>query len=105
MPASKSFEKDITRLREVTVAQSLVHFLLVYSFDDRALIRQDEYVDTTEAVAAYEAAEVEFRNSDAVDKYEVVLVGADSIETVKRTHGHYFKDADEAMFADLLASH
>lgn len=35
----------------------------------------------------------------------LVLVGADSIETVKRTHGHYFQDADEAMFAELLTSH
>lgn len=86
------------------MAQSLVHFLLVYSFDDGKLIHQDEYTDTAKAVLAYEAAESEFRNQDGLDKFEVVLVGADSIETVMRTHGHYFRDADEAMFADLLAN-
>ncbi|AVM63488.1 hypothetical protein C3V38_02790 [Dietzia sp. oral taxon 368] len=87
------------------MAQSLIHFLLVYSFDAGRLIREEEFTDTRMAVTAYEAAEAEFRNSDEVARFEVVLVGADSIETVMRTHGHYFKDADEAMFADLLASH
>lgn len=87
------------------MAQSLVHFLLVYSLDDRKLIREEEFKDTKKAVTAYEAAEAEYRNTDDVARYEVVLVGADSIETVMRTHGHYFEDADEAMFADLLASY
>lgn len=87
------------------MTQSLVHFLLVYSLYDRMLIHQDEFTDTKKAVTAYEAAEAEYRNSDEVARFEVVLVGADSIETVMRTHGHYFKDADEAMFADLLANH
>lgn len=85
------------------MTQSLVHFLLVYSFDDRKLIHQDEFTDTRRAVAAYEAAESKYRHNGDVDKFEVVLVGADSIETVMRTHGHYFADADEAMFAELLA--
>ena len=57
------------------------------------------------AAAAYEAAEAEYRNDTDVVKFEVVLVGADRIETVERTHGHYFQDADEAMFAELPASH
>lgn len=87
------------------MVQSLVHFLLVYSFDDRKLIHQDEFTDTRTAVAAYEAAETQYRNNNDVTKFEVVLVGADSIETVMRTHGHYFQDVDEAMFADLLAHH
>lgn len=86
------------------MTQSLVHFLLVYSLDDRKLIHQGEFADTKMAVTAYEEAESRFRNEDGIDKFEVVLVGADSIETVMRTHGHYFQDADEAMFADLLAS-
>lgn len=85
------------------MTQSLIHFLLVYSFDDGKLIHQDEFTDTRRAVAAYEDAESKYRHNGDVDKFEVVLVGADSIETVMRTHGHYFADADEAMFAELLA--
>lgn len=84
------------------MTNEIVHFLLVYSFDDRKLIHQDEFTDTKLAVRAYEDAERKFRNRDGVDRFEVVLVGADSIETVMRTHGHYFLDADEAMFAELL---
>ena len=87
------------------MSQSLVHFLLVYSFDEQRLIHQEEFTDTELAVVAYEDTEAQYRNRADVDRFEVVLVGADSIQTVMRTHGHYFKDADEAMFADLLASH
>lgn len=87
------------------MAQSLIHFLLVYSFDAGRLIREEKFTDTQMAVTAYESAEAEFRSINEAAKFEVVLVGADSIETVMRTHGHYFKDADEAMFADLLACH
>lgn len=82
---------------------ALVHFLLVYSFDAHKLIHQDEFSDTAAAVEAYENAESKYRNSTEVDKFEVVLVGADSIETVMQTHGHYFADADEQMFAELFA--
>ena len=67
--------------------------------------RQEAFEDTALAATAYETAEAKYRNNTDVVKFEVVLVGADSIETVKRTHGHYFQDADEAMFAELLASH
>lgn len=86
------------------MTQSLVHFLLVYSLGERRLIHQEEFKDARLAAAAYEAAEAEYRNNTEVTRFEVVLVGADSIETVKRTHGHYFQDADEAMFAELLAN-
>lgn len=87
------------------MTQSLIHFLLVYSLNESRLIHQEEFKDTKKAVTAYEAAEAEYRNHNEDARFEVVLVGADSIETVMRTHGHYFEDADEAMFADLLSSH
>lgn len=87
------------------MAQSLIHFLLVYSLDAGGLLRREEFRNPEAAATAYEAAEAEFRSNDEAARFEVVLVGADSIETVMRTHGHYFADADEAMFADLLASH
>lgn len=85
------------------MSQSLVHFLLVYSFDAGKLIHQDEFTDAARAAAAYENAESEYRASGNVDKFEVVLVGADNIETVMRTHGHYFSHSDEIPFAELFA--
>lgn len=64
-----------------------VHFLLVYDRHQGKLIFQCPYADPVEAVNAYEAMEEQHRD----DKHmEIVLVGADSIETVMLTHGNYF---------------
>ena len=35
--------------------------------------------------------------------FEIVLVGADSIETIKRTHGQYFADNGDAQASPYLA--
>lgn len=48
--------------------------------------------DYAAAVAAYEAAEAEHRGDS---NYDVVLVGSDSLETVKLTHASYFACSDE----------
>ncbi|MER7070989.1 hypothetical protein [Terrabacter sp. NPDC000476] len=81
---------------------SLIHFLLVYSYDDGALIRQREFKDSREATRAYEDAEQEFRG--ALNKFEVVLLGADSLDTIMQTHGHYFRSTDDSLFSDFLTS-
>ena len=39
-------------------------------------------------VAAYNEAEDQYQH---LDRFEVVLVGADGIDTVMATHGHYFR--------------
>lgn len=68
-----------------------VHFLLVYDVRLQRLVRRDEFVDAGEAATAYAQLEAEHRmNRD----FEIVLVGADSIETIMRTHGHYFAESD-----------
>jgi hypothetical protein len=77
-----------------------VHFLLVYSYELQKLIEQHEFVRADQAADAYKDAESRYRGRS--DKFEVVLVGADSIDTVVRTHGHYFAQASDEMFADLL---
>lgn len=77
-----------------------VHFLLVYSFDQGKLVEQQEFTDSDAATRAYGQAEARFR--DLLDKYEIVLVGADSIETVMKTHGHYFHTSDQSLFSDFL---
>ncbi|MGH3564221.1 MAG: hypothetical protein ACRDTN_21205 [Mycobacterium sp.] len=78
-----------------------VYFLLVFSFDEGRLVRQDEYRDCDEAIAAYNAAENYYRPNP--DRYEVVLIGADSIATVMKTHGHYFRQSDDSIFSEFLA--
>lgn len=79
-----------------------VHVLLVYSYAEGRLRSQKEFSDRREATEAYNAAEERYREDSG---YEIVLVGSDSIETIMQTHGHYFKDSDEQMFAQLLAPH
>jgi hypothetical protein len=77
----------------------LIHYLLVYSYDDSALVRQQEFKDSREATAAYEAAEQEYRH---LNRFEVVLLGADSIDTIMQTHGHYFRSSHDSLFSDFL---
>lgn len=78
----------------------VLHFLLVYDHRKQSLVSQPlRFEDGTEAAAAYAACEAEHRN-DA--NLEIVLVGADSLATIMRTHGHYFRGADEPVFPSLL---
>jgi hypothetical protein len=64
-----------------------VHFLLVYDHAEGRLLEQREFADADEAVAAYAVSEQQHRWDRDL---EIVLIGADSIETIHRTHGHYF---------------
>ena len=58
----------------------LVHFLLVYDLRQRRLIDVQEFTDAREATDAYGCAEM--AHLDDRDT-EIVLVGSDSIETVR----------------------
>ena len=78
----------------------IIHFLLVYSHDQGALIHQDEFRNAQEATKAYEAAEREYRGR--LDKFEVVLLGADSLDTIMQTHGHYFRSSHDSLFSQFL---
>jgi hypothetical protein len=72
---------------------ALQHFLLVYDLRAQRLIEQHEFGDGNEAAIAYADLERQYKGRDDL---EIVLVGADSIETIKRTHAHYFDDAGTA---------
>lgn len=52
---------------------------------------RDLGTDYPAALAAYEAAEAEHRGDP---NYDIVLVGSDSLETVKLTHGSYFASSE-----------
>jgi vacuolar-type H+-ATPase subunit F/Vma7 len=76
---------------------ALVHFLLVYDLTQQMLVKQEEFADGDEAAAAYAALEREYSGRKDL---EIVLVGADSIETIRQTHAHYFDETEPLFVAE-----
>jgi hypothetical protein len=75
------------------------YFLLIYDLDSRALQHEAFGRDHTAAAERYSELELAHRDNDQI---EVVLVGADSFDTIKRTHSHYFVERDEDVFREFL---
>lgn len=68
--------------------EPIQHFLLVFDHEQGRLIETEEFgTDGESAVAAYAAKEHDYRDRKRI---EIVLVGSDSLETVKLTHANYF---------------
>jgi hypothetical protein len=80
---------------------SVVHYLLVYDLRARRLLSRQEFDDASEAAAAYAKVEREHLNDLDI---EIVLVGADSLATIRRTHGHYFATGRAVKLPELAAS-
>ena len=70
------------------MTERIKHFLIVF---DHATGKMAELVefgeDSDKAVAAYSAKEKELQGRNLM---EIVLVGSDSLDTVKLTHANYF---------------
>lgn len=62
-------------------------FLLVYDHAAGELVCCYDIPDAEEAVALYELFEAGYNGRAGI---EVVLIGSDSLATVKRTHANYF---------------
>ena len=78
---------------------SLTHFLLIYDLRQQRLeVRQ--FADATKATDAYGQAELEHLGDQG---WEIVLVGADSLDTIRKTHGHYFSKAGDVTLPELTA--
>jgi len=76
------------------------HFILV--FDRRAGHMVDQLnfgTEARQAVTKYEQLEEQYRHDPHMD---IVLVGSDSIETVKVTHANYFDGSAKDVYADVL---
>jgi hypothetical protein len=71
------------------MADRIKHFLIV--FDHQAGKLAEPVIefgeDSQAALAAYSAKEDELKDRELV---EIVLIGTDSLETVKLTHANYF---------------
>jgi hypothetical protein len=77
------------------------YFILVYDLTDRHVDVHEYGGNLEQANAAYSILE----DQHASSKYEVVLVGADSIDTIKRTHSPYFATGTAAQVVeDFIAS-
>jgi hypothetical protein len=79
---------------------AIIHFLLVYDLNKQHLISTAEYTNADEAAAEYARLEEKHRGDKDL---EIVLVGADSLETIKMTHGQYFDGAPIAGASPYLA--
>ena len=85
-------------------AEDIRHFLVVYDIraGEAEVVEFDDY---EVAVTEYEEVEERFFGDNA---YDIVLLGADSLETIKRTHSSYFETTQygfERFFKDALAGH
>lgn len=86
-----------------------VNVLIVYNVSKRQLVSAEELqsLDALDGILPddmmadgtlvdrYFEAEDEYDHS--VDRYEVVLVQSDSLETVMKTHASYFENANDVM--------
>ena len=80
---------------------SIKNFLLIFNHAANELVRCVEFDDDVDsATVAYANAEQEFRGSSSVD---IVLVGSDSIESVRMTHSTYFTDGSRDLVERALA--
>jgi hypothetical protein len=69
------------------------HFLVIYDIAAREATVDDRFgSDYDAALEAYAAAEQTYRGRADI---EVVLLGADSIETIKKTHSSYFSTREQ----------
>jgi len=78
------------------------YFILVYNLTTRHVDVHEFGANEDKANRAYTRLEDEYVSKG---KFEIVLVGADSIETIKRTHSPYFTTGTAAQVVeDFLAS-
>ncbi|HKP90597.1 MAG TPA: hypothetical protein VJT75_11575 [Thermoleophilaceae bacterium] len=80
---------------------ALLHFLLIYDHEQQKLVEALELGQQVAAAAeAYSQYEEKYRDRTGI---EIVLVGADSLDTIRTTHAHYFGDGSALEpFGELL---
>ena len=77
-----------------------IHFLLVFNRASGELVSIDRFEEQDLAISALSLLE---RSHEDDDQIEVVQISADSIDTLKKTHGHYFSGMETVLdYAKLL---
>lgn len=87
----------------MTEKRDIQNFLLVYNRETGELEQQLEFGrDAEQAVTKYQELERQHRDDG---NYDIVLVGSDSIESVRVTHAGYFRQGTrdlESFLRDVL---
>lgn len=79
---------------------AILHFLLIYNAKVGTLVSCKSFEDAQLAMTAFASAEVEHaRDADL----QVLLLGSDSLDSLKATHSHYFTEMSGAESMRLLA--
>lgn len=78
----------------------IILFLLVADPSKPEPDVRDLGVDYDAAIVVYNESEAQYRDSDV----EVVLLSADSVETIRRTHSSYFAAQLEDLINTVLAA-
>jgi len=84
------------------VNRKLRHFLLTYDGAAGRLRDVQSFLRADRAVAAYQAEEQKYSAEDLV---QVVLVAADSLETVKKTHSNFWHgESVDLLIRDVIGA-
>lgn len=78
----------------------LTYFLIVFDSEQQKLVEaRDVGTDRAAALTAYGACEDEYGMSRF--RLQIVLLGAESLDAIRRTHSQYFSASADDPFADL----
>jgi hypothetical protein len=72
------------------------HFLVVFDRPNGRVLREEAFEDEREALAERFATEKAYRDDPDI---EVVVLGADTAEALRRTHARYFMTIGEIVRA------
>lgn len=87
-------------MKQRSKSPQIQHFILLFDRHRGKMIEQLSFgTDARAAVHTYEELEQEHRDQSHID---IVLVGSDSLETVKVTHANYFDGTAKDSYADVL---
>ncbi len=76
------------------------YFLITYDLSAQEVAVENFGSDFETAAGMYSVLEERYAENDRI---EVVLVGADSIETIHKTHSHYFAKSVNDLLEQFLA--
>lgn len=89
-------------------AEDIQHFLLLFDVAEESVDIERFGTDYEAALQAYDEREKQYRAEGKAEEVDIVLLGADSLETIKRTHSSYFDGNREhgfaAFFKDALGT-
>lgn len=69
-----------------------MYFLVIFNRSAGKILTQVAFDNAEEALEARFKAERRYRDDPAI---EIVVLGADSVEALRRTHGRYFRTFDD----------